>query len=148
MWVRVSLHLAYMDFWISDFGQRNMMKAQVVYGGKFIAGNKNISSRDLINHVEITSKHYPFSVALGYNSSLLLQAFNDQILFALMVASLLTALLLAMLYSYNKTRRIRLNQRSNKASKTMNLRGTFSQLYAVIRKDGSAQKYFFAGNTL
>ena len=105
MWVRVSLHLAYMDFWISDFGQRNMMKAQVVYGGKFIAGNKNISSRYLINHVEITSKHYPFSVALGYDSALLLQAFNDQILFALMVTSLLTALLLVMLYSYNKTRR-------------------------------------------
>lgn len=105
MWVRISLHLKYIDFWVSDFGIRNNMKAQMIYDRKLIAGDTDIKNCELIDHLEISSKHYPFSIVTGYDAPLLLKAFKDQLLLALMIVSLLTALLLALLHSYKKTRR-------------------------------------------
>lgn len=105
MWIRISLHLKYIDFWVSDFGIRNNMKAQLIHDRKFIAGDTEITNSELINHLEITSNHYPFSIVTGYDAALMLKAFKDQLLLALMIISLLTALLLALLYSYKRTRR-------------------------------------------
>ncbi|WP_162844301.1 EAL domain-containing protein [Photobacterium jeanii] len=105
MWVRVSLHLDYIDFWVSDFGARHSMKAKVIYNGNFVAGDAEVKNCDLLNLIEVDSQKYPYTVMTGYNGHLLLKAFKDQLLYAILIIFLISALFVVGLSSLCRNRR-------------------------------------------